>query len=231
MLLNPFHQNEELICSFGDCQFDYDEVIKQKEIYVGDTTVEVKKLYFAEQIHSDSVFQLTDDLIINVSNTSNIIPQVDALITHIKGIFLSVKYADCIPVLIYDVAKKVIAGIHSGRTGTEKNITGKTIRKLQEIYKSDPSDCIVALGPAICDSHYPVSKEIFEEFIEKTEVSQVYPFLDLKKVVYKQLSDSGISEDKIVDFPFCTFEDENYYSYRRDRTLKRQISFIGIKNG
>jgi copper oxidase (laccase) domain-containing protein len=49
----------------------------------------------------------------------------DAVITDLKGIAIGVKTADCVPILLYDRSKNLIAAVHSGWRGTSKNMLVK----------------------------------------------------------------------------------------------------------
>ncbi len=71
------------------------------------------------QIHKNNIE------IIN-SDSSKLIDNCDALITNEKNIPLLVMVADCIPILLYDKVKGVIAAIHAGRNSTFLNISEKT---------------------------------------------------------------------------------------------------------
>jgi YfiH family protein len=84
------------------------------------------------------------------------IPAVDALATQTPGLPLVIRVADCGPVFFYDPVRRAIAVAHSGRKGTEGNITAQTIRTLQEKCGSRPEDLIVQLGPCIRPPHYEV---------------------------------------------------------------------------
>lgn len=232
MLLIPFSSMKNLLSCFGDREFEYDEVLSRQKMPVGKHSAEVRKLCFAEQIHSDGIAVVSEKNLLSSGSSSPVVfPGVDALITNRTDILLSVKFADCIPVLMYDPHKRIIAAIHSGRNGTEKNISGKAIEQMVSCFSTDPADIHVSLGPSICADHYPVSEEVFKRFTVKTEIKQRYPNLDLKKTVKKQILNQGVQERNISDFSICTFEDVNYYSYRRDGTTRRQISIIGMLNG
>jgi len=232
VLLIPFHNLEGIIAGFGNSSYEYDSILREKQVMYNAASIKLENLWFAEQVHGDGIAVLPFDLSANRTKESpNVFPDVDALVTDTPGLYLAVKYADCIPILIYDKKKKVIAGVHSGRKGTEQNIVGKTISRLNRIYLSEPSDLYVALGPSICGEHYEVSDDIFEKFVSNTEIEQRYPTLDLRKVVKHQLMVHGVSEKRVFDYPICTFEDHNYHSYRRDKTTKRQIAIMGMCNG
>ena len=164
MLFEPFPHYGDLICYFGDQNFEYDVVLSKNELFTEEVGINLHDLIFAEQIHADGIAIITDEMLQEKRETPFIIPQVDALITDQKKVVLCVKYADCIPLLLYDPNKGVIASIHSGRTGTESNITGKTVRSIKEHFGSDPEHLQVAMGPSICAKHYQVPIDMFDEF-------------------------------------------------------------------
>lgn len=42
----------------------------------------------------------------------------DAFVTNLPGVAIGVRTADCIPVLLYDPEKRVVAAVHAGWKGT-----------------------------------------------------------------------------------------------------------------
>ncbi|HSI82820.1 MAG: polyphenol oxidase family protein [Candidatus Methylacidiphilales bacterium] len=122
------------------------------------------------------------------------IPGVDALVTQLTGVPLVVRVADCGPVYFYDPVHRAIAVAHSGRKGTEGNITAQTIRTMQEKCGTRPEDLIVQLGPCIRPPHYEV------------------PFAE---EIGKQARAAGVV--RYHDSLECTACDlEKYYSYRAE---------------
>ena len=91
--------------------------------------------------------------------------EADGLITNEKNLSLVVFYADCVPVLLADINKKVIGAVHSGWRGTDKNIISKAIGKMCTEKDCNKKDIIVAVGPCIGMCHYEVSEEIYNKFI------------------------------------------------------------------
>ena len=81
---------------------------------------------------------------------------VDALITNLCDLPLTVRVADCGPVFFFDPVRRAIGLAHSGRAGTELNIVGATIAQMEAEFGSNPADLIVQLGPCIRPPHYPI---------------------------------------------------------------------------
>ncbi len=217
-----------IIAYFGDKSNDYKSIMDKKGFYVENIRIPTVNMVFPEQTHSNTVV-LADPIISYCRDISAPVhlPDCDAIIASKKGSFLTILTADCVPVLVYDNKKKVIAAVHSGREGTKENIVGATIANLQEHFNSRPDDINILIGPAISGDNYPVSEEIFTDFVTKTEVEQVFPNIDLKKVVKHQAQTKGVI--KIEDISICTHDNPLYFSYRRDKTKQRQVSLIGIR--
>ena len=109
---------------------------------------DVNSLVFSHQVHEDTirVVQRSDVL----ADIFDPIPyDADGLITDQPGLCLTIYYADCIPVLLYDPVKKVIAAVHSGWRGTALGIAPKAVQKMADLYGSDPKDVLAAIGPGI----------------------------------------------------------------------------------
>lgn len=233
MLLKPFADYTDLIAIFGDSELEYYEAMSKNELSFQGITLPGVDLVVMEQVHSDGVEVITESTPFQRAGADLIpmfVPQADAVITNLQGIYLCARTADCVPIFVYDPIKKIVAAAHSGREGTRLNIIGKTLKKIKLFYNSNPSNLIVAVGPSISQKHFDVSDEHFYEFVRDTDTVQEHPHLDLNKTVIKQILDSGVKAEHIINYPLCTYENDEYYSYRKNKTTLRQISVIGMKN-
>src|SRR5205085_8630708 len=88
----------------------------------------------------------------------------DGVVTNSPDLVLTVKVADCVPVLIVDRKRRAIGAFHAGWRGTAKRIVGKGIGLMRVEYESDPRDLYAAIGPCIGQCCYPVGPEVIEEF-------------------------------------------------------------------
>jgi YfiH family protein len=91
-------------------------------------------------------------------------PKADALITHDPGLLLAVQTADCVPILLADKKRSVVAAIHAGWRGTLARIAVKTLGRMQMEYGTRPGDVVAALGPAIGRCCYEVGPEVAQAF-------------------------------------------------------------------
>lgn len=158
--------------------------------------------------------------------------EADGLITTQKDLAILIFFADCVPVLIADKKQKIIAAVHSGWKGTQKNIVGKACKKLITEHGCNPDDLICAIGPCISVCHFEVGEDVYcdmtslyGEEIGKKDGDKFY--LDLKKAVKTQLMAHGINDKNIAISDRCTVCDEELYSYRREgEKAGRMAAFI-----
>ena len=88
----------------------------------------------------------------------------DGLMTNVPGLLLAVQTADCIPVLVADPKRRVVAAFHAGWRGTVKRIVESGVGRMRLEYGSRPEDLIASIGPGICACCYAVGEEVLSEF-------------------------------------------------------------------
>lgn len=164
----------------------------------------------------------------------------DAMASNLRGILLIIKTADCLPVLLFDRSKMVVAAVHCGWRGTCENIAQKTVQKLKDLYGCDPSSLLASLGPSIGKDCYEVGEDVYRCFKKKSlslNALRKHPFrpgkylLDLKKANRAQLAGSGMKQENIISVELCPHCEKDLISYRRDKnTRDRMLNFIGLSN-
>lgn len=88
--------------------------------------------------------------------------KADIVITDKSEVSLFMRFADCVPILIFDPIKRAAALAHAGWKGVTLDAPGNAVRGLHENYGSIPDDLVVGLGPAICAQCYPIGDEVAE---------------------------------------------------------------------
>jgi len=158
----------------------------------------------------------------------------DGVITSLKNILLTVKTADCVPIIFIDTKQDRIGISHQGYKGTLLKLAQKMVRKMQE-EGSKLEDIKVMIGPSICSKCYIVDEERLKKFKnEFTTYIDSYGkgnkgyWIDLRKINYHLIVDMGILPEAIEQYNACTQEDISFYSFRRDKTSKRMVNFIAI---
>jgi polyphenol oxidase len=95
---------------------------------------------------------------------ARVMPAGDALITAEPGVLLTIRTADCLPVLVADRRLRWVAAIHAGWRGALARVIEKTIGELRRIAGSGPEDLLAVLGPGIGRCCYEVGGEVIDAF-------------------------------------------------------------------
>jgi YfiH family protein len=104
--------------------------------------------------------------------------QADAILTDQSGIILFMRFADCVPILLWDPNQSVVGLVHAGWQGTVKSILGDTITIMKDQFHSKPGDIIAGIGPSICPSHYAVGFKVIEQIRESFGQDATYLLTD-----------------------------------------------------
>ena len=88
----------------------------------------------------------------------------DGMMTNEPGLLLAVQTADCIPVLVADRKRRVVAAFHAGWRGTAKRIAESGVGRMRLEFGSRPEDLIAAIGPGIGACCYAVGDEVLSSF-------------------------------------------------------------------
>jgi YfiH family protein len=151
-------------------------------------------------------------------------PEADIAVTNDPSIALSVRMADCVPVLLADRHTGAIAAIHAGWKGTAAGAVMAAVDALALSYLTKPGDIIAAVGPSIGPCCYEVSSELADRFSSHQEAAtwftrEAKPHLDLWRATRDQLARAGVSPEDIHVAALCTFDHPTlFHSYRRDGT-------------
>jgi len=192
-----------------------------------------EEIFLVKQIHGNKFLFLRKNL--NIKNRS---VSADAIITEKKNLPIAVLTADCVPILIFDKKKKMIAAIHAGWRGAYKGIIQKVI-KFMFNQGCDQKNMIVAIGPCISMSNYEVKKQFKDKFIKKDEKNiQFFKnnknkiYFDLQKYVKKQVKLNKIKNIDLINVDTFNIKN-NFFSARRSLKLNhndygRNISTIMI---
>ena len=165
--------------------------------------------------------------------------KADAVITNQKNIPLAVLTADCVPILLYDKQKNIIAAIHAGWKGAFKGIIKKVIRFM--LSKGCRQNSITAvIGPCIKQKNYEIREDFKKKFLKKDKKNKIFFkkkknifFFDLTNFVKSQLKLNKITNIDTINID--TFDKKNnFFSARQSLRLKhddygRNISIIMIK--
>jgi YfiH family protein len=91
-------------------------------------------------------------------------PDADALVSDDPGIAIAVRAADCVPLLMADRVRGVIAAVHAGWRGTCARAVVVAVDALEREFGTRPEDIVVAIGPSIGPCCYEVGSELVDAF-------------------------------------------------------------------
>ena len=157
----------------------------------------------------------------------------DALVTNRAGLFVSVRTADCVPILLADTVNHAVAAVHSGWRGSAANIVRETLSVMKREFGTDAANVYAAIGPCIQECCYEVSPEVARQFarwIPHLEMVDSQVRLNLVEVNRNQLLQEGVPVvSSNVECTKCN--SLQLHSFRRDgEKAGRLVSAIRLKS-
>jgi len=147
---------------------------KNRQLFFHQLGVEGFALAWLRQVHSSTVYQVrraSHSGLEYLAGGSPLPHQAivaqppgDALFTDQPGILLSVRTADCLPVLLVDPKRRVVAAVHAGWRGALARIIEKAVGEMRRAFYSEPPSLLAILGPSIRACCYEVGQEVEEAF-------------------------------------------------------------------
>ena len=164
----------------------------------------------------------------------------DGLVTSVPGSLLAVLAADCVPILLADRRRRVVAAVHAGWRGTVAGIVDVAIHTMQQHFGCHPEDLAAAIGPSIGPCCYETGEEVHTRFHE------AFPYapelftgrnLDLWQANRRQLLSSGVPSSQISVLAACTActhtpAGPGFFSHRAQHgRTGRMMGLIGLIPG
>ena len=190
------------------------------------------KIFLPYQIHSNKIYFIDNKFKINKKINA------DAVITDQKKIPIAILTADCVPILIYDCKKNMVAAIHAGWKGAYKGIIQKVIYFMLN-KGCNKKNILASIGPCISPKSYNVKSDFKKKFLKKDKKNKVFfkkrkgtIYFDLPGYVKFQLKLMKIINIDMINID--TFDAKNnFFSARRAMSLNhgdygRNISIIMI---
>jgi YfiH family protein len=118
-------------------------------------------LVHAHLVHGASVARVTDE------NYGTWIDHTDGIITNQRSCALTMNFADCAPIFLFDPANQVIGLGHAGWMGAVRDLPGALVHAMTVEFGSDPAHLLAGIGPAIGPCCYEVSEPVTSQVREK----------------------------------------------------------------
>jgi polyphenol oxidase len=172
--------------------------------------------------------------------------KADALVGDDPARVLSVRTADCVPVLLATDDGRAVAAVHAGWRGVVAGVAAAAAYELLALAagpgkatvngKADASRLLAAVGPCIGFESFEVGPEVLEEFARvfgeqapiRVRVGNK-GLVDLREAIRQQLTGLGVPPDRIDTTDRCTHRDaDEFFSHRRENGVTgRMASVIG----
>ncbi len=204
-------------------------VLRNREKLLVDVFGSALPLVTLHQVHSALTVQVT-----TIDAGEEATSQGDGLVTDEPALALGIQTADCVPVLVADRRRGVVAAFHAGWRGTLARIVEQGVGMMRARYGSDPAELVAAIGPSIRGCCYSVGREVVDAFHAQFRYAGVLlsgeepSRLDLAAANRQQLLASGLETNNIDDMDLCTrCRTDLFFSYREEAGFTgRMLSVI-----
>ncbi|MFN2275233.1 MAG: peptidoglycan editing factor PgeF [Anaerolineales bacterium] len=186
---------------------------------VGDDPVRVgenrRRIFNALDLDLDSAYDVwqvhSADLVIADSpRAGREYQRADIILTSSPGVTLFMRFADCVPILLYDPTRHVIGLAHAGWLGTVRQVARVAVEGMRTYFGSEPADVIAGIGPAIGPDHYEVGRDVIsaiEDSFGHAAAGLLHPrdgrtYLDLYSANRSLLTSAGV--EQIEATSICT---------------------------
>lgn len=192
-------------------------VAANRAALAGDLGVPTDHLVFMSQVHGDDVAVVDGPRV-------DAVPEVDGLVTSVRGLALAVLVADCVPVLFADRDAGVVGVAHAGRRGMSAGVAVRVVDAMRDL---GATSVVARVGPSVCPRCYEVPAAMRDDVAAAVPVAASvdrhgHPALDIAAGVISQLAPVCREVDVWTG---CTREDPDLFSHRRDGVTGR---FAGV---
>jgi polyphenol oxidase len=133
-----------------------ERVYANRRLVYGQYGRDTASVVHAHLVHGAAVARVTQ------ADNGTWLKHVDGLITDEPGCVLTMNFADCAPILIYDPRHRAIGLGHAGWRGAVVDQPGSLVRAMGEQFGSRPADLVAAVGPCIGPCCYEVGPEVID---------------------------------------------------------------------
>jgi YfiH family protein len=172
-------------------------------------------------------------------------PEADVLVSDAPEIAIAIRVADCVPLLMADRVRGVVAAVHAGWRGTAARAAVAAIDALGREFGTRPGDLVVALGPSIGACCYEVGTNLVAAFAaaghERYLIDRWFLSpppargsserpgltLDVARANSDQLVLAGVPEDQIFASGLCTaMHLDVLTSYRKEKDKATRLAGV-----
>lgn len=171
-----------------------------------------------------------DVLLVTAADRGHVVGQGDAMITADAGVYLSMRFADCAPILLHDPVRRAVGLAHAGWRGTVKNVAKSVVQAMVDSLGCSPQNITAVIGPAIGPCCYQVGNDVIkavEAIFPKMSASdsstqlfsrrnERHAYFDLWEANRQQLTTAGVGQTVVSSL--CTAcHTDHFFSHRAER--------------
>jgi YfiH family protein len=178
--------------------------------------LQADQIVTARQVHGRRVARVDNDA------GGAVIADTDALVTNCAGTYLLMRYADCVPVVLWDPEHNAIGLVHAGWQGTLKQVVKAAVECMVTEFSSQPDVLQAGIGPAIGPCCFEVGPEVVASVqaalpdalkVLSRQTQNGHAHLDLWAANRGQLERCGVQKIEVAEKCTCCHQDE-FYSHR-----------------
>ena len=208
-------------------QDDYENVWANYRLLQAAAGCGGRELCRVHQVHGAAVVRVRRGEAFDVS------AKADALVGDDPGRVLSVRVADCVPVLLATADGRVVAAVHAGWRGVVAGVVGAAVREATDLAGTG-APLMAAVGPCIGGEAFEVGSEVLAEFRRAFGADAPVRgradgkgWVDLRAAVRRQLVAAGVGTDHIDSTDRCTYRDAGeFFSHRRENGVTGRMAAI-----
>jgi polyphenol oxidase len=179
----------------------------------------VESIYDAWQVHGTNIICTAKPRPLDLAHL-----KADAILTDNPQVTLFMRFADCVPIFLFDPVRRVVGLAHAGWQGTLHKIAQKTVERMVSEYMCHPGDILAAIGPSIGPDHYEIGPDVAGQVKDafSAEADQFLcerhgrTFFDLWKTNQRILENAGINHIQIAGL--CTAcHTDDWFSHRAEQ--------------
>ena len=115
----------------------------------------------AESVYDSWLVHGSDVACASSPRTPDQIPlKADVILTDRPDVTLFMRFADCVPILLYDPRRRVVGLVHAGWQGTVRFTALAAVQAMQSEYGSQPANILAGIGPSIGVDHYEIGEDV-----------------------------------------------------------------------
>ncbi len=149
--------------------------------------------------------------------------KADIIITNRPEVTLLMRFADCVPILLFDPIQHVVGLVHAGWMGTVKKAVSAAVMSMEEKFSCQPRNIHAGIGPSIGPDHYTIGDDVIQ-WVRRSFGNRADEILinssnstrfDLWRANEILIQEAGVEQIEVARI--CTAcENDDWYSHRAE---------------